>query len=309
MRDAMHKYKFFGRHGHSASDADFQQTTDIRQKDNWSDRCIPRSVGNAVRHPQPLSVRLRVARAQHRAAASIALAARKEDRNDHDHFPKFPTSKPYLGAMTAESAIVLATLITLTQRGTSMIPINSMTIGAAPPNFEFSRTGQGTPGKWIVVSDATADAQRAIEQSDTDPTNYRFPLAIYRPLSMSNVDIFIRFKPIAGNLDRAGGIAVRVTDPDNYYVVRANALEDNVRFYRVVRGRREQLAGIDTKVAADEWHTLRLRADGDRFAIVFNGRPVFMASDRTIVGAGRIALWTKADSITRFDRIEIKELP
>jgi flagellar motor switch protein FliM len=102
---------------------------------------------------------------------------------------------------------------------------------------------------------------------------------------------------------------VRLADADNYYVVRANALEDNVRFYRVVKGKREQLAGVDIKVASNQWHTLALKAEDERFVVTFNGKELFSATDRTFGAAGRIALWTKADSITRFERVEIRPLP
>jgi hypothetical protein len=190
-----------------------------------------------------------------------------------------------------------------------MIAIESMRVGAPPDDFDFGRTGQGGPGQWTVVADATATGGHAIEQSSTERTDYRFPLAIYRPRSARNVDVALRFRAVAGNVDRAAGIAVRLTDPDNYYVVRANALEDNVRFYRVVRGRREQIEGADLKVSADTWHTLGLKAEGNRFTIVFDGKELYTATDDTMPGAGRVALWTKADSVTRFDRIEITTLP
>jgi hypothetical protein len=100
-----------------------------------------------------------------------------------------------------------------------------------------------------------------------------------------------------------------LTGPNDYYVVRANALEDNVRFYRMVKGRREQLEGSNLKVAAGQWHTLGLKAEGARFAVTFNGNVLFTANDRTFAEPGRVALWTKADSVTRFDRFEIRTLP
>ena len=134
-------------------------------------------------------------------------------------------------------------------------------------------------------------------------------MAIYNPLLARNADVALRFKPVAGRIDQAGGIAIRLRDADNYYVVRANALEDNVRFYRVVKGRREQLEGADIKVTANEWHTLGLRAEDERFTITFDGRTLYAATDATFGDAGNVALWTKADSVTRFDRIEIKALP
>jgi glycosyl hydrolase family 59 (putative galactocerebrosidase) len=102
---------------------------------------------------------------------------------------------------------------------------------------------------------------------------------------------------------------VRLTTPDDYYVARANALEDNVRFYRVVQGRREQIAGIDTKVAGKEWHTLSLRAEGARFTVSFDGKELFSAEDPTFAAAGKVALWTKADSVTHFDTLTIRPLP
>ena len=184
-----------------------------------------------------------------------------------------------------------------------------MEVGAAPTGFKFARTGQGAPSKWTVVSDATSSAGRVIEQSSTDRTDYRFPLAIFEPIVAKNVEVSMSFKPVAGRVDQAGGIAVRVVDADNYYVVRANALEDNVRFYRVVKGRREQIDGVNTKVAGNEWHTLGLKAQDDRFTIEFDGKTLFTTSDKTFAGAGKIALWTKSDSVTRFDQIAIDVLP
>jgi len=195
------------------------------------------------------------------------------------------------------------------QTEATMIKLDKASVGSLPSDFDSWHTGQGGPAQWIVVADQSAEDGLAIEQTSTDRTDYRFPLAIYKPVSARNVEVVLRFKPVAGTIDRAGGIAVRLTDPDNYYVVRANALEDNVRFYRVVKGRREQLAGADLKVTANEWHTLGLRAEGDRFTISYDGKTLYSASDATFADAGKIALWTKADSVTRFDRISITPLP
>ena len=190
-----------------------------------------------------------------------------------------------------------------------MIAIEKMEIGTAPADFEFWRTGQGGPGRWAVVGDATASGGRAIEQESTDQTDFRFPLAIYKPLSAKNVEVAVRFKSVAGKVDQAGGIAVRLTSPDNYYVVRANALEDNVRFYHVIKGRRTELKGANIKVPTNQWHTLGLKAEGERFTVTFNGKSLLTVNDSAIPDVGKVALWTKADSVTRFDRIEIRTLP
>src|SRR5215467_738735 len=159
----------------------------------------------------------------------------------------------------------------------------SIDIAQVAPNLEAEftqwRTGEGDPAEWTVVADASAKGGQAIAQVSKDKTGYRFPLAIYKQFSGRDVEISVRFKPVAGTVDQAGGIAVRLQTPDDYYVVRANALEDNVRFYRVVKGKREQLAGADIKVAANAWHTLALKAEGDRFDITYDGKPLFAAKD------------------------------
>lgn len=190
-----------------------------------------------------------------------------------------------------------------------MIAIDRMTLGSPPAGFSFARTGRGADGEWSVVADPTAAAGRAIEQTSTDRTDYRFPLAIHESLSAANLDVELRFKAVAGKIDQAAGIAVRLQDADNYYVARANALENNVRFYRVVHGRREQLGGADLRVTPNEWHRLGLRAEGERFAISYDGKTLFSATDGTFAEAGGVALWTKADSVSRFDAISITPLP
>jgi hypothetical protein len=190
-----------------------------------------------------------------------------------------------------------------------MIAIDRMTLGSPPAGFTFARTGRGGEGAWTVTADSTTPTGRAIEQTSTDRTDYRFPLAIPESLSAANLNVEIHFKAVAGKIDQAGGIAVRLQHPDNYYVARANALEDNVRFYRVVDGRREQLGGANLKVAPNEWHTLGLRAEGERFTVSFDGKTLFGVTDKTFAEAGGVALWTKADSVTRFDRLTITTLP
>jgi hypothetical protein len=195
------------------------------------------------------------------------------------------------------------------QGKTTEIDIAALEPGTAPRDFEFWRTGNGDPAEWAVVQDASATSGQAIAQTSTDRTDYRFPLAIYKPISAKDVDVTIRFKPVSGKVDQAGGIAVRLMTPDDYYVVRANALEDNVRFYRVVNGKREQIKGANVKVSSNEWHVLGLKAEGDQFTVSFDGKALYTAQDKTFAGSGRVALWTKADSVTHFDKLAITPLP
>ena len=181
--------------------------------------------------------------------------------------------------------------------------------GRLPPEWLTSmRTGSGALGSWSVVEDHSARGGKAIEQSDPDATDYRFPLAVFQPLLATDVDASVRFRAVSGKGDRAGGLVVRLLDADNYYVVRANPLEDNVNLYRVVKGRRQEIKGASTSVTAGEWHLLSLRAQGPSLSVSFDGKMLFTADDRTFLSPGRVALWTKADSVTRFDNLKIVSL-
>lgn len=194
-------------------------------------------------------------------------------------------------------------------QGSGPVIVDLSTLSAdLEPDFTLWRTGQGEAGKWTIVADPTAVNGQAIGQLSDDRTDYRFPLAIYKPYSGKDLELSVRFKAVAGTVDEAGGIVLRLSTPDDYYVARANALEDNVRFYRVVKGRREQLAGADLKVSANQWHMLKLRAEGERFTVSFDGNALFSAQDGTFRDAGKVALWTKADSVTYFDTISIAPL-
>lgn len=181
--------------------------------------------------------------------------------------------------------------------------------GTLPERFTVARTGKGAAAEWKIVEDGSAPGERVLAQTSTDRTDYRFPLAIYDGITATNAEVTVRFKAVAGQVDRAGGIAVRLTDPDNYYVLRANALEDNVNFYRVVQGSRREIRGANAKVTSDQWHTLGLRAEGDQSTVRFDGATLFTATDRTFSGAGKVALWTKADSVTQFAALTIQKLP
>jgi hypothetical protein len=213
--------------------------------------------------------------------------------------------------MTAPSVLApaVATALLLTQVGgqAQSISFAEAEIGKSPKDFEPAfLTGNGSPGRWEVVKDDTAEGGQALAQVSTDPTDYRFPLLIYMPTVPADVEAPIRFKAISGKVDQAAGVAVRLVDRNYYYVVRANALEDNVRLYRLVAGRREQFAGANVKVTAGEWHTLALRARGNQFTVSYDGKELFAAKDDRFGSPGKVALWTKADSVTRFDRVEIK---
>jgi hypothetical protein len=178
-------------------------------------------------------------------------------------------------------------------------------IDLASAAFQPMLTGKGGPVAWSVIDDPTAAGRKVLAQTSKDKTDYRFPLAVFDQPVLQDLDVVVRFKPVSGEVDRAAGIAVRLADRDNYYVVRANALEDNVRLYRVVKGDRQQFAGANVKVPSGVWQELRLVVRGNRFEVFFGGKSLYTATDATFPGAGRVALWTKADSVTSFDDLRI----
>ncbi|WP_343894251.1 hypothetical protein [Craurococcus roseus] len=181
--------------------------------------------------------------------------------------------------------------------------------GAPPPGFTFALTGGGGPVRWVVLEDPSAPAGgKVLAETSQDRTDDRFPLAILDGFEARDAAVSVRFKPVSGTVDQAAGLMVRLRDPRNYYIARANALEGNVRLYRVVDGRRTQFAGVDVPVPLGRWQALGLRVEGDRFEVSLDGRELFTATDRTFAEAGRVGLWTKADSLTHFDGFEAEAL-
>ncbi len=168
--------------------------------------------------------------------------------------------------------------------------------------FTSALTGGGGAVRWAIQEDPSAPSgAKVLTQLSTDKTNQRYPLCICNSFSARDVEVWTQFKPISGEVDQAGGVVARYTDRNNYYVVRANALEDNVRLYRVVNGVRTQFAGADVKVAPRQWHTLKLIVRGSHFQVIFNDKTLFEADDKTFDAAGKVGLWTKADSVSEFD--------
>ena len=189
------------------------------------------------------------------------------------------------------------------------IDIGKNEIGAPPTEFDLPRRGEDKQGQWTVVHDATATAGLAIEQSGVENTEDRFPLAVSKAAPLKNVEVSLRLKATGGMSDRDGGIAVRLRTPDNYYLVQLDALRDRVLFSLVTNGVPEEIVGVDADIASHTWHTLAVRARDNEFVVSLDGIWVFTGFDKTLTQPGRIALWTKGDSVTRFDRIEIAPLP
>jgi hypothetical protein len=177
--------------------------------------------------------------------------------------------------------------------------------GQLPAKFHSAKTGAGSAEKWSVRADSSAPSQpNVVAQTSTDQTDYRFPLLISDEGSFQDLELSVRFKAVSGNVDRAGGLVFRLRDPNNYYIVRANALENNYRLYHVVNGRRSQFAGANLKITSGEWHELRVEAVGNKIMCYYDGNKKIEATDNTFKD-GKVGLWTKADSVTYFDDLKV----
>lgn len=178
-------------------------------------------------------------------------------------------------------------------------------VGAAPAGFEFARTGGGPEGKWVVETDKDKPANHVLAQTSADPTDDRFPLAVVKDGVYKDVTLNVRARPISGNVDQGFGLVWRYRDANNYYITRCNADEDNCTIYHVVNGRRRAFQNRGVKVATNTWHTLKIEATDDHFVVTYDGQKVLDARDETFKEAGKVGLWTKADSVIQFDDLVI----
>jgi hypothetical protein len=184
-------------------------------------------------------------------------------------------------------------------------------LGAAPKGWMATSTGRGNP-LWTTEQDHTAPSKlKVVKQSGRAP----YPLLLKDDANFTDGFVETKFKAIAGSEDRAAGLVWRARDANNYYVVRANALEDNVVLYKTVCGVRSPLDivgrpggyGVDVTVPANQWLALRVDFKGNRFRVLYNGKQLFEVEDSTFTDAGKVGLWTKADSVTLFDEINYGE--
>lgn len=194
---------------------------------------------------------------------------------------------------------------------TRQVDFNADLVGQPPKGFAFSHTANvGAPGRWVVEAEGS---NRFLAQTDADSTRSRFPVAVLADVSARDVDVSVRFKPVSGRIDQAAGLVWRYRDQDHYYIVRANALEDNVVLYKVENGTRTDLPlkgegrtyGKKADVPAGQWSTLRVVANGPLFEVYFNGSKLYEVEDATFSQPGRVGVWTKADSVTQFDDLTV----
>lgn len=206
--------------------------------------------------------------------------------------------------LVASLAIATVLVISLAAYATAAEPFRltlaDTAAGALPPGWTAAQTGEGKGSVWRVVDDATAPGGKALAQVSPDGPNPLFNLCVADRLRWADVDLSVSLRAIAGAKDQGGGPVWRYQDAKNYYVARINPLENNYRVYKVVAGKRTQLATVDVTTPADRWHTLRIVHRGDRIQCYLGGKLSLDVRDATIAKAGKIGLWTKADAQTRF---------
>ena len=169
--------------------------------------------------------------------------------------------------------------------------------GSLPAGWVCGVTGRGSP-KWAVEAESTAPSKPNVLKQSGQGT---FPWCARKDASVADGSVEVKFKPMEGKEDRAGGIIWRFKDGDNYYVARANALENNVSLYHTTRGSRHTIKYVDAPVAANQWHTLRVEFAGKHIKVSLDGKQYIDLEDDHISGAGAVGVWTKADSVTAFD--------
>jgi len=206
-------------------------------------------------------------------------------------------------------------LMSLVFWGTSAQTINfdSAKPGSVPLGWTIASITGSAP-KWEIVKDPSAPSPPYVfAQISNDTVRSRCPLAILNKISVKDGDLSVKVKPVSGKEDRTGGLVWRYRDPGNYYLLRANALENTIILYKVEDGKRSPLAsrgapasfGVKHPVPANEWSVLKVQFRGPLFSVYFNHRRLFEVQDATFRQPGKVGLWTKADSVTYFDDFRI----
>ena len=199
--------------------------------------------------------------------------------------------------MGSPVAIVVLAMAVSAGAGMQSMNFDGDAVGALPAGWKAGVTGKGNP-RWTVKADSTAPSRANVLVQTGRGT---FPWCIVEGASIEDGFVEVKFKPVAGREDQAGGMVWRWKDGDNYYVARANALENNVGLYYTERGSRKTIRSVNVPVTANAWHTLRAEFKGSHIAVWFDGKPSINVDDTHIAGSGAVGVWTKADSETAFD--------
>ena len=199
--------------------------------------------------------------------------------------------------MKTITAMIAGANLLANAAGAATINFDNATPGAAPPGWTATKTGKGDP-KWTVEKDDSAPSKPNVLKQSGEAT---YPVCLKNETSVKDGFVEVKFKAISGKEDQAGGVIWRARDSDNYYIARANALEDNVCIYHTIKGKRSEKKRTEMKVASGQWHTLRVDFSENQFTVTLDGKKAIEWDDQTFTEAGMVGVWTKADSVTLFD--------
>ncbi len=192
---------------------------------------------------------------------------------------------------------IIVTSITTALAAAETVNFDDMKVGTVPPSWTATQTGSGT-AKWSVEKDNSAPSKPNVLKQSGQGT---FPVCFKNDTNIKDGFVEVKFKPIAGKEDQAGGVIWRLQDANNYYIARTNALENNVTIYHTIKGKRTEKKRTNVKVSSGTWHTLRVDFNGNHFTVTFDGKKALEWEDDTFKDAGKVGVWTKADSVTEFD--------
>lgn len=181
--------------------------------------------------------------------------------------------------------------------------------GTLPQDFAIGTLFDGrTAGEWKVLqTDRAKSPPHVLGQLMGKGAEHAYKMVLINGTSASDIDLQVSFLPNKGKADMGGGLIWRATDDRNYYLTRANPLEQNIRIYRVIKGVRHLLQNFDQTIDVKQWHTLRATHQGCRMHVFYDEKPVFDLCDQTFT-SGRVGLWTKSDAVTYFDDLHLELL-
>jgi len=199
--------------------------------------------------------------------------------------------------MKAVLAVVLLVGITTFAMAAGEKITMTYDLGAENPKWKFAA------GQW--VRRASGGRQVLAQTAATQP----WAVAVLEDQKFEDLDVSVRFRPVSGKEDASGGIIFRAKDGRNYFLVRANALENNFRLYAIVNGKRSTIASARVEEPKlGTWHTIRVVATGPRVQAYLDNAALLDHQDKTFT-EGWLGLWTKADSVTEFADLEVSGTP
>jgi len=213
--------------------------------------------------------------------------------------------------------LLSATLLAALQLGAAekerVFDFSNVDTGKTPPGFASKLTGQGKPGTWVMTLDEaptafpsvtgnapTTSKRKVLAQTSGDVTDERFPLLVFEEDVYEDFTFSAKVKLVGGAIEQMGGLAFRIRDEKNYYVVRASALGGTFKFYKFVNGERSPPLGPEIEIPKGVWHDLSVECKGNQILCRLNGREAIPPITDTSFTRGRVGFWTKSDSVSYF---------